>query len=236
MMKKFLKQIALIMVSAIVTSLLVHGGFAIYASNLPVVTTAGSALKTVYSDAVLAQAYNRYHNSMNEFFNAKMKHLNELIDAEDFENKDFIPPSQDKLPNLDPVKDDRKEILKKCTEANVSTYCVSMGALDLYIDYLNSLKRLKTSLANSSGDSITELIASTSTRNENINRELEEAKRVLEATVSAYNEYRLAYPMHKKYQQIAANLVLYRSALNEINRQLVTWPVEFVDATTHKCP
>lgn len=235
-MKKTLKQLGISLFSAIFTMFVVYGGYSLYAADIPVISSTDSFLSRTFNDLALANVSNQYHGEMNDYFNLKMERLNELIDDMDFEHEDFLPPSQVAVPNLNPVEDELPEIVEKCGEDNVSTYCVSMGALDLYLRYVNALNRLKGTLVEGTGDSVSDLYQATQNRYVVINREIEEARRVLETTVATYNEYRLAYPMHKKYQEIADNLVLYRSALNEINRELINWPVEFVDATTHKCP
>lgn len=238
-LKKIYKQLLISFFTAIITVFVTYGGYLIYAQD-PLDFEGGLGLSpfpaSVYNDLIFADVYNSYHGEMNDYFNAKLVRLNELIDAGDFDHKDFSPPPQQINPNLDPVNDSVNEIVEKCGTNNVSTYCVSMGALDIYLRYVRVLKNMEGQLAQTSDASVSDLIRITKSRNEDIDKEIGEAKKVMEATVAAYNEYRLAYPMHKKYQEIAKNLILYKSALKQIQRELISWPVEFVDASTYKCP
>jgi len=74
-----------------------------------------------------------------------------------------------------------------------------------------------------------------SARLEAITREKSSAKRALDQTLSAYNELRTAWPMHKKYMEIYKSLTKYRDKMVEIRKQVEEFPSKFIDATTTKC-
>ncbi len=74
-----------------------------------------------------------------------------------------------------------------------------------------------------------------SSRLEAITREKAAAKEALDQTLSAYNELRVAWPMHKKYQEIYVSLLKYRDKLIEVRNYVENFPSKFIDATTTKC-
>jgi len=174
-----------------------------------------------------------YHKAMNDYFNYKFDLLETLIekDKKFFENKDFKSPEI----VADNFDDRYTEIINKC-KTNVSSYCVSMGALDLYMTYLESLNAQEGTLPYvEPGMGIDELLTQIKSRNDDIKEETEEAKFVMEATTAAYNEFAMAYPMHIQYENIIRNLMKYRIALESIHKQVVTFPVRFADATSDQC-
>ncbi|MBI4231647.1 hypothetical protein HY605_00320 [Candidatus Peregrinibacteria bacterium] len=61
------------------------------------------------------------------------------------------------------------------------------------------------------------------------------AMQSMKATVGAYNEYRLAYPMHKKYEEVIDNLIEYKDATEDIKQEVMQFPGKFIDATTSQC-
>lgn len=209
--------------------MLIYGSYTIYA--------AGGKTKPNFRDAKdFYGAFDAYHMEMNDYFNGKIEKLNLLVKDNGFyqnpeKKKNFLPPAN----IID--KDDVSTILSKCGEDNVSTYCVSIGALDKYVSYLRKLDELKDSLDFSGGDSVSkgELIASLGQNKQKFNAEAQEAKKVMEGTVQAYNEFRLAYPMHRKYEEIITQLVKYKLALKDIRKRAAQFPQKFIDASTSQC-
>jgi hypothetical protein len=159
-----------------------------------------------------------------------------LIDSPGFyqnaeKKKQFLPPTD--------LKDDDKigDILVKCGDTNYSSYCVGMGALKTYQEYLNKLNSLKgnINLKGADGTVATEFLRSRYREADEINKESQEARAVMESTVAAYNEFRLAYPMHKKYEEIINLLTKYKLILKDIRLRVAEFPVRFVDSSTSKC-
>ena len=214
-MKKLLKKIAITLLSSLITIGVVYGGFTMYAQDLVELPT----IQLTFNNAI-----NNYHGGMNGYFNGKMSELNVLLDDETFytdkEKRKLLLPPEDKV----------------CNSDNLSTYCVSAGALAQYIDYVKLLNTLKDTLATEYGaSSIDSILEYTARRNIGIEAEIESAKDVLYSAVSVYNEYRLAYPMHKKYKKIIEDLTKYKLLLKDIRHQVVKFPVKFVDASTSQC-
>lgn len=206
--KKIWKNISITFGVALLTLFIVYGGYKIFAQ----VEYAGQLFFTK----------NDYHLSMNSYFNDKIERLVELMDEEDFFNhKDFLAPEEE----------------ENCTDTNVSTYCVAVGALNIYIDYLNELNSLKGFLPSTTEEVPTqeEAVRETGIREEKIDKEAREAKLVFEATVSAYDQFRLAYPMHIKYETVINNLIKYKLALKRLRNRVERFPSKFIDATSSEC-
>ncbi len=232
---KLFKHIIVTFFISLLTTFVIYGGYTLYAQD--------DYSDDNFRDATdFYTAFNAYHGEMNDFFNKKIKQFNMLMldgngdDDEAFyqnpeKKQKFLPPS-----NISD-KDDLEAIVTKCGDENVSTYCVSMGALYKYLDYLKVLDRIKNNpdFTGGSGNSLSYIIAYYNAAQRQILLETEEAKQVLEGTVSAYNEFRLAYPMHKKYQFIIKQLTKYRLALKDIRKRVAQFPEKFIDATSDQC-
>ncbi len=72
-------------------------------------------------------------------------------------------------------------------------------------------------------------------RNTNIDEEIKIAKKALDQTLSAYDQLRLAWPMHVRYKQIYKDLQDYRDKIVDIRHQVDLYPSKFIDLTTTKC-
>jgi hypothetical protein len=215
---KIFKNILITFLSAFVTIVLVYGGYNIYAS---------ADDSNGFDEDFTALSY-EYHNDMNDFFNEKIEYLVEILEEEDFfENEDFIVPEGV----------DSKNYVEKCGETNVSTYCVAIEALDIYIGYLEDLNVVKGSLSTVEIDlpTVSDMVEEISVRDEGIESEVSDAKTVMFAAVAAYDEFKTAYPMHKKYKEIIENLVKYKIAVKKIANQTVEFPLRFIDATSSTC-
>lgn len=227
---KLFKNISVTFFTALITVMFIYGGYTIYAAGDEKVKADFRYAKDFYG------AFDAYHMEMNDYFNSKIEKLNLLVEDNGFyqnpeKKKNFLPPAN----IID--KDNVGAILSKCGEDNVSTYCVSIGALDKYTGYLRKLDELKNSLDFSGGDSVSknELIASLSQNKQQFNAEVFEARKVMEGTAQAYNEFRLSYPMHRKYEEIITQLVKYKLALKDIRKRVAQFPQKFIDATTSQC-
>ena len=225
---KLFRQILVTFFTATITVVLVYGGYSIYASDVKKVD-----FRTADN---FYDAFDGYHGEMNDYFNAKIEKMVELVNTDDFyqnadKKKQFLPP--DNLQSSDGVD----QIVQKCGDNNFSSYCVGIGALQVYDLYLMKLNYLKGNLnvGSAPGMSALDILRSANNNAQELNKESQDAKTVLEATVAAYNEFRLAYPMHKKYQEILKQLTKYKLILKDIRLRVAEFPVRFVDTTTSKC-
>ncbi len=226
---KFFKQILVTFFTAIVTVVFVYGGYTIYAAEEEKINF--RTADTFYT------MFDGYHGEMNEYFNNKINKMVTLVETPDFyqnaeKKKQFLPPA-----NLQD-SDDVDTIIQKCGDNNFSSYCVGIGALKTYKEYLDKLNYLKNNINLTQfeeGTFATEILRSKYRDADEINKESQEAKAVMEATVAAYNEFRLAYPMHIKYQEILKQLTKYKLILKDVRLNIAKFPVRFVDASTSKC-
>lgn len=68
-----------------------------------------------------------------------------------------------------------------------------------------------------------------------IKDELSTAKKTLDQTLSAYDQLRVAWPIHLKYVDVYANLEKYRDKIVEIRHSTDSYPSKFIDLTTTSC-
>ncbi len=227
---KFLRKITIGMVTCVLTIIFTYGGYTLYAESAVseqahlddyiTFDNPGGNFTTVKTN---------YHNAMREYFNYKFEKLVDLLEDEKFYGKpEFKAPGDADSSNYG----------KKCEKDNVSTYCVAMGAMDLYIIYIETLNQMKGYLPSGDvpdGASVGELLEKNKSRDAEADLEVEQAKKVMEGTVAVYNEFRLAYPMHKKYEQVMKSLIKYKDALKKIRLMVTKYPGKFHDAGTSEC-
>lgn len=232
---KFLKQILITFFTAIMTVTLFYGGYTIFAAGEKKINF--RAANNFYD------AFDGYHGEMNAYFNDKISKMLVLIDSDGYyqdkeKKKKFLPPAG--------LSDSAttSEILKACGEDNFSSYCVGIGSLQIYSEYLTKLQSLKKTIDFNpwgqgsyfeGGVIATELLRKQYKKADTIDKESQDAKAVLEASVAAYNEFRMAYPMHKKYQEMLNKLTKYKLVLKDVRLRVAEFPVRFVDASTSQC-
>lgn len=224
---RILKQIIVSLLASAITVVLVYGGYTIYAKSYE-----------FENNTSYFFVFNLYHKQMNEYFNEKMKSLNELLKSENFYNdpakKALIKPPANVKPNKPGLV--LEDVLTACGDKNVSRYCVSMGALDMYLKYAKKLNELKNSLKGVEDQVLMSVVLEgTRQQNEDIEKEIASSKKVMEAAVAAYSEYQLAYPMHRKYEEVLNKLIKYKLALKDIRKRVAQFPVKFIDSSTTDC-
>lgn len=220
------KHILVTLITSVVTAVMAYGGYTLYA-----VTYDFENQGLDFDDT-----FNAYHGEMNDYFNKKLEQLVDIINKNPdtfTDNKNFKVP-----PNIDVVKDPLETVLVKCGEENVSGYCVSMGALSRYMNYAKKLEIIGNSLprvTNAVSETASELLNRTNSQKEKVLKESNDAKMVMEAVVQSYNEFMGAYPMHKKYEVIIADLLKYKQSLKSIKNMTMRFPGKFVDSTSSQC-
>lgn len=68
-----------------------------------------------------------------------------------------------------------------------------------------------------------------------VQNEIVTAKNTLDQTLSAYDQLRTAWPMHKKYVEVYSLLEQYRDLLVDVRHQTDLFPNKFIDLTTTAC-
>ena len=214
---KFIKQISISLIAVIISMTGIYGGYTLFAEN------------TEY-DAFLKKtsfyfAQSAYHSGISDLFDDKLSMLVKLVDT----NPNFLSDKNFNMPSdVTPAN-----YPDKCGKENVSTYCVAMETMDLYLAYVNHIEKMSSAIKEAS--TIKEALKNTSGRNSDITAEVEEARMVMDATVKAYNEFRMAYPVHKKFEETIKNLTKYKLLLKGVRNEVSHFPEEFIDATSKDC-
>ena len=214
----------------------VYGGYTIYAEG-----------EYEFENKVDSQVMFLYHKGMNELFNSKLEKVVEILDEPEGEGKGI---DNELLRSPCTTADFKKdggvqECEKKCIDNpdNVSTYCVSVQAMDMYMRYMIRLSKIQGSVDFSSiGLAELRIIPLTDmvyqgilSRDAAIYEDVDKSRKVLEATLAAYNEFITAYPIHIQYKAIIKNLIKYKNKLKDVRNQAVLFPSSFVDVTSTKC-
>jgi len=159
----------------------------------------------------LTELETKYNERMNNLFNTKIKLM---IDG--------------KGTDKSPVGDD-------CAEDNYSTFCIAITAAKEFEQYQDALLARSTNVEIEENDDIFQVSAKQTAKYNEINTELRRAKKALDATLQAYNELKIAYPMHVQYQETIKNLTEYNKKMSKLRQEVEQLPGKFIDATTAAC-
>lgn len=199
-----------------------------------------------------------YHETINNKFN---EYIAKMIKASPSDSN--AQPVQMNSETGKPVEGYDDQGVPKACQTNYSSYCVGAKLLTDpkfgYLAYRKALLCRKYSIFKDAKDvSIFKdysdamimgkenekqtvavyqaaKILEVSAQIEGIDHELESAKRALDQTLTAYNELRMSWPMHKKYKEIYDQLGKYRDKLVDVRHQVEGFPAKFFDVTTTKC-
>jgi len=159
----------------------------------------------------LSELETKYHDRMNNLFNTKIKLM---IDGK----------GTDKSPTGD-----------DCAEDNYSTFCMAITAANELDQYQTVLIARSTKVDIGEDDTILDVSTKQTAKYNEINTELIRAKKALDATLQAYNELKIAYPMHVQYQETIKNLTQYNKKMSKLRQEIEQLPGKFIDATTTEC-
>lgn len=68
-----------------------------------------------------------------------------------------------------------------------------------------------------------------------VDEELDLARKSLDQGLAAYNEMQISLPMHIKYKKLTKALELYRDKLSSLRKEIELYPGTFIDVTTPAC-
>jgi hypothetical protein len=210
--------------------MLVYGGYTIYAAEGDDGYEYYYEFKNSY---FFVTASYEYDIGMNTFFNDRFESLTELIDSDEkfFENEKYKPPV---IVSTKPA-DREAEIREKCKN-HLSSFCVAMDALDIYMAYVEYANSKKGELPEvEEDDTFDEMFEKLNYKSDYIDQSIKDARKVMEASIAVYNEYQMAYPMHKQYKKIIESLTKYKLALKDVKKEAFFFPKRFVDATSDQC-
>jgi hypothetical protein len=160
-----------------------------------------------------------YHDNVNKIFNKKI----ELV-------------RENKGNSTKPTTDD----VCRTDMANVTTYCLGVLTIDEFSAFQKEFLSRKSKLPNESLSAIKnynfEVVTQmTSSQADFISKTLEESGKTLDLAIEAYDQFRVAYPMHLKYLDIIDELETYNNKMAELEDYSKLWPGKFIDASTTDC-
>jgi len=83
--------------------------------------------------------------------------------------------------------------------------------------------------------SLSDVFRLTEKRENATEMEKSDALRLIDLTVSGYNELRLAHPMHERYKEIIVSLTRYRNFVEDLRIRSEHFPEKFIDSTSSTC-
>ncbi|MBD3330144.1 hypothetical protein GF354_01280 [Candidatus Peregrinibacteria bacterium] len=233
---KYFKPLTIGLLSSAIAFVFIYGGYTIFAQENE---EAPNPAFEEFTDPSREFVHIKisYHEAMNDFFNAKIEEMVSIL-----ENPAFYK-DKSSMARLNAPTDE-----EECKEDNLSTYCVSMQGLEMFLAYVETLEIVRGQLISDMEnetewiwlyddelESMDSLLMAHARKNQLIDEEISKAQQVLEATLGAYNEFRLAYPMHIKYENIISDLRKYRKALEIMREDIARFPGKFIDASSATC-
>jgi len=185
--------------------------------------------------ASLRKTIINYHTDMNELFNNSIE---ELLSG----NGNVKPPEDG-----------------NCDDTNVSTYCVSLVALDYYDAFQQALiydqdshlqlyvDQVEDDMSDAekiswwwnnedrSAYRIDKLMDNQEERKALIYDQIDIAQKAMDSTLAAYNELFLFYNLHLNYLTLITDLEAYRDKLATLRTQVEQYPSAFHNRMTTKC-
>ncbi|EKD63313.1 MAG: hypothetical protein ACD_51C00298G0003 [uncultured bacterium] len=179
--------------------------------------TAPSASK--YSTSYYSSVYDAvvaYHSTLNDLMNDKI----EILITADEEDLLFDSETCD-------------------DEFNISTYCLAESMVKEYIEFKSGLED-HSLYAIDAEDSNSEILlvdmsAKAEARSRIISLEQENAIKILDMSLAAYNELQIALPMHNSYLDTLDVLKDYDSELIDLREDVAEWEADFIDVSTTDC-
>jgi len=226
---KIYKRIIVTFVTAILTVMLVYGGYTIYALGkydfqLPLINNFLWSTKAVY------QA------TMNQFFNDKVADFLAIYKAKGataFQDSRMIAPS---IKDPSAIEEARAKCIKDTK--NLSPYCVSVQALDMYIAYIATLENMRANIPISVQTGVATLPTVNDfidKRERDIIQEIDNSQKELETVVAVYDQFLFNWPIHIKLNETKKELITYKNKLKKIRQKVERFPGKFVDNTSTKC-
>ncbi|MBU1151321.1 hypothetical protein KJ632_00665 [Patescibacteria group bacterium] len=214
-----MKKLIHITISALLTFSVLFGGYnTLYAAKYDFENGAYDV-----SQAML------YHDEINEMFNEKILTAKEIIDGGDFSNPNLYPPDCD-------FGESYEDCSAQCPASNVSTYCVSATAIDMYMRYLALLYKIRDGSYVDAIDSFTlNIFKLAELHQEKVEEEIATADKYMMGTLAVYDEFLLSYAMHIKYEKIIVGLIKYRTKLKGLKRSIGSMMLSIIDVTSTKC-
>ena len=204
---------------------------------------------------------NAYLAEMNNYFNQNFKQLEELLNKDKFDQIQspagkiiILLPStngqertEKDLPEGTVYYDDACKGSKINKYKNVSSYCVAIGAAKAHLIFTNKMQMV-TKDTIPSIDPKFQKIKQTTTRSPILDMQnqviknqkfadnaITKSEATIRQSLEIYDEFKLAYPMHKKLQKIRNSLITYKLVMKKLTNQARYIPGKFIDVTSKDC-
>lgn len=187
--------------------------------NWQIVASAITPYESKYSTKYYSNVYDAvvaYHSKLNDLMNDKI----EILVSGDYEEEQMM--SED------------------CSdEDNISTYCLAEEMVSEYIEFRAGLEDHAIYAIDSDDTEIAMVIETVATkskaRNQLITLEQENAIKIMDMALAAYNELQIALPIHNSYKETIKDLEDYNSALGDLRTEIAEWESKFIDVSTTDC-
>lgn len=170
------------------------------------------------------------------------------------------PPAFKFDENRQPVG--REEECKGAGEdMNISTYCLAQSAVKEYFKFREAMQearriekekaaqekiRLEKEILEaqeghvdvlglSDISRVSRAMRNSGAQINNIDREIDLARKALDSGLAAYSELQMSLPLHRKYLEIIGALEEYRDHVRDIRKEVDLYPITFLDVTTTQC-
>lgn len=168
-----------------------------------------------------------YHGAINTIFNTSIQEMIGLLTEKELDEE-----QEERLRPPEVGDEDEVCLNEDAGTLNVSTFCVAYRANQLFEVYEGALafqdahRFLQiTNLQEPVNKNLKEMLQ----------KELQNAQRVLNLALEGYKELRLAFPIHMEFENTKEQLLRYRDHLVEIRKEVDQYPGKFHDATTSEC-
>ena len=191
-----------------------------------------------------------YHKTINDKFNDSIKKMINSKDGDD----NGKPPTDDQInqaasqintPGLSDSDKREQAIETLCSDdANYSTFCLSNRLLNsreygyLQYRYVLSCRRYDIDQSiQTQTKPVPQYVAAADQGQKDtaIGQEIDNAKKALDQTLSAYDQLKTSWLMHQRYMKIYKSLTTYRDKMADIRQQIENFPGKFIDVSTTKC-
>lgn len=196
------------------------------------------------AELTLDEQTSLYHEQMNLTFNQTIAQLIQFLSAnKDLGNEEIRKKVLERITVPEDLPDE--EVLNFCLNReenmNLSTYCLALRADDLYENYRAALSFRREDLVGPTCDlsdpnlTQADLLHCGDSERIRIDRELVDAKKAFEASLTAYQELQTAFPLHMQFEDMKDALIKYRDRLVEIRKKVDEFPSRFINSTSDSC-
>ena len=177
------------------------------------------------------RSYLEYSNTLDEEKEAYHAYLNLKFETKIAAIATIISKSKDL---------DKKKIDQILSDKNLSTWSLARDLVCSYEKYSKYVNHFAFTYsvdpeATSRGVSVSELLMAANDTVSEWKKELKDSKKALDVALATYDQFTIAFPLHLKYREVIAELILYRQQFSLLRSLISCLPSKFVNQSTTKC-